>query len=91
MPAISVSVYKLNILQHTKMCAVVVIRNIIYKILTKHCYIGRKHPWRMRWHLTHVQAGVFFLHWIYVQTPIIRILEFYTNPRIATVRIIADC
>lgn len=62
----------------------------MYIILTQNNDIRGKHPRRMSWHLAHVETGIFFQHWIYVQTPIIRILKCDLNPGIAAVCNISD-
>lgn len=59
-------------------------------VLTKHCNICGEYARWMRGHLAHVQTGIFLLHGIYVQPPIVRVLKFYLNPRITAVRIIAN-
>lgn len=39
--------------------------------------------------MTHVQAGVLLLHWIYLQPPIVRVLKPNADPGVAAVRIVA--
>jgi hypothetical protein len=58
--------------------------------LTQYGQIGGKHPRGMGGHLTHVKTGIVAFNWIYVQTPIVRVLVCHVQSGITTVRHIAN-